>query len=79
MKYKEGMSGVECLVAMSQGNPGAIQVLTKLLDAPAGDSTWGIDDVMRLDQRGTYGSDIWVMYKDQCGQDIEAMRAVLRG
>lgn len=74
MKYTDGMTGIDYIVAMSEGNPGAVSVLTQLLSVGE-----GFPDVIALDQRGLYGSNIWAMYKDQCGQDIEAMRSVLRG
>ena len=72
---------------MSDGNPGAANVLAMLLkhgaeidpDAAFG----GFGCVLALDTLEIYGSDIWVFYKDVCGQELETMigceRAVQMG
>lgn len=54
------------ILKMSEGNPGALRVLMKMLRKED-----GIIYVFTLDDMGIYGSQIWVGYKDHCGQDID--------
>lgn len=50
---------------MVEGNIGAMDVVTSLILEPEG--VWAI---LKLDALGFYGPDIWVLYKDECGEDI---------
>lgn len=59
----------EAMVNMVEGNPGAITVLVKLMEDPL-----GLITLASLDDRMIYGADIWIAYKDICGQDIEAFK-----
>lgn len=63
----------DALVIMAEGNPGAINVLVKLMEDPI-----GFIDVLHLDDMNMRGSQIWVGYKDHCKQDIEAFRKCIR-
>lgn len=67
---------------MSDGNPGAIMVLMKLFEhnvAVDPDSALGpFGTILDLDDKEIYGSDIWVLYKDICYEDIRAVIAVMR-
>lgn len=76
------MSFLEILVALSEGNPGAISVLGQLFkQAPAIDPDGmlgGYGPLMWLDTFGVYGPDIWTLYKDICGEDITTMLARIR-
>lgn len=78
---------VDGLVAMSEGNPGCANVLGNMAQVgneidpkyPMG----GLGHVMFLDNHQIYGSNVWVFYKDMCGQNIVrtigAIRAVQMG
>jgi hypothetical protein len=67
---------------MAEGNPGAITVCLKMMregraidpDSFAG----GFTGVLAMDTYGIYGSRIWMLYKDVCGENLEATLAVLR-
>ena len=59
---------VDSIVKMSKGNPGGLTVLMKLLEKPN-----GLIYIRALDKAGIYGSNIWVEYKDNCGQDINKL------
>lgn len=67
---------------LSEGNPGAITVLMEIIlkggpiDPQSAFKEW--TGLMGLDSHGIYGSDIWVLYKDVCGQDLINLLAVLR-
>ncbi len=56
------------VVKMSDGNPGAMTVLMKLLQ-----KEHGIFKLLKLDTLGIYGSAIWVVYKDLLGEDIDVL------
>lgn len=62
------------IVSLSEGNPGAISVLVKLLEA----GPLGFMDILHLDDMGMKGPQIWVAWKDHCKQDIEAFRKAIR-
>lgn len=73
---------LEVMVDFAEGNPGAITVLSQLFkESPAIDpdaAFEGMSPLFSLDNLDCYGSDIWVLYKDVCGQDIVKMLGVLR-
>lgn len=81
-KIRMDMSCFEAMVALSEGNPGAVSVLTQLARAGSkhdpDDATGGIGPMLDLDDLGIYGSRIWQLYKDVCGQKLGVMLAVLR-
>jgi hypothetical protein len=75
-------SFLNVVVKLSEGNPGAANVCMMLMESAkmvnhqaAGD---GILTLLALDTHGIYGSKIWMLYKDVCGQDIVTVHAVLR-
>lgn len=72
----------DSLYNMSEGNPGALRVLMDLLlksgDIDQAAAMGGFAPLLNLDMMGIYGSRIWILYKDQCGEDLERMNAVIR-
>lgn len=73
-------SVVDAAVELADGNPGAISVIMQLIadkndpDGFAG----GLGNLLSLDAHGIYGSNIWVLFKNVCGQSILNMVIVLR-
>ena len=67
---------------MSEGNPGALNVLMRLIDEGGAIDPdafmGGMSNVFDLDTNKIYGSSIWILYKDICGEDLRKMIAVLR-
>lgn len=57
----------DVLLKMAEGNPGAITVLTAILDTYGNE---GLMLILSLDDMNVRGSQIWVGYKDYCGEDI---------
>ncbi len=72
----------DALIAMADGNPGAITAMIGLMEAsPKVDpqSAFGpMTPLIGLDSLAIYGTDVWVLFKDVCGQDITCTLAVLR-
>ena len=60
-------------MALAEGNPGAITALVDVAGKSPKvdpDSAFGVfGPLLFLDTKGIYGSHIWVLYKDVCGQD----------
>lgn len=63
----------EVIMMMSEGNPGALNVLIELLK-----DEMGLIDILNLDDMGMRGSQIWVAYKNHCKCDLEALKKALR-
>lgn len=57
----------DAVVKLCEGNPGAINVLMSLRETQ--------DDYIflwiALDKNGINGSNIWILFKDECGEDID--------
>lgn len=73
---------MDIMVKMSEGNPGAINVLMQLYkEVPNIDPQnilGGIGAILELDTLGVYGPRIWMLYKDVCGEDIANTNWMLR-
>ena len=72
----------DSLMKMVDGNPGAITVCVNLLKfgeqlAPQGGPAGGMFYILALDEFEIYGSRIWMLYKDVCGENLNMMVAVL--
>jgi hypothetical protein len=76
-------SGMDVLVKMAGGNPGALTVMMGLLkEAEKIDPMnimGGMGVILSLDTLHIYEERIWMLYKDVCGEDLVKMCAVLRG
>lgn len=76
------MSIPEVLVAMCEGNPGALTVCIEAIknaERIDPDSAFGgLGVIMFMDDLGVYGSRIWMLFKDVCKEDLTKMLAVIR-
>ena len=81
-KLELGDTITDALYKMSESNPGALTVCVELLkEVPQIDpdaSLGGIGYLLNLDTLNLYGSRIWCLYKDVCGEDLTKTCAVLR-
>lgn len=72
----------EILAKISDGNPGALNVCVRLLKDGAeidpDDALGPLGAILQLDSIGIYGSRVWMLYKDVCGQRLPEMVALLR-
>lgn len=72
-----GVSYKDIVCELSDGNPGAIQVMMRLLS----DVDWLHKDpllyLFRLESMNIRGSQIWAAFKDFAGSDVDKLRAAL--
>jgi hypothetical protein len=73
----------EAVFAMSGGNPGAIRVLVDSIEQgadidPDAAMLGGFSFLMNLDTFGIYDSDIWILYKDICGENLSHTIGLVR-
>lgn len=72
----------EVLMSMSEGNPGALNVLMEIIKKSQiidpDNKADGIAVILFLDSLGIYGTDIYILHNDICENDIVMTLAVLR-
>jgi len=83
MTRLEGTDSImDIIVKLSDWNPGALNVCTELnlkeVEIDKDCALHGIGALLILDGSSIYGADIWMLYKDVCGEDIEKVFAILR-
>lgn len=61
-------SVLDMLHVMSEGNPGGLNVLMNLMKRDDGLLT-----ILNLDDMNIRGRQIWVAFKDHCGQDMDKL------
>lgn len=75
-RIRGDMTATQAIVAMSDGNPGAVRVCADVLRSNA-DGVPGFFRLLRLDNFAIHGPRIWMLYKDVCREDLGTMLAVL--
>jgi hypothetical protein len=79
IEMKDSMMDV--VIKLSEGNPGALSVCMQILKDSTTDpdnALGGLGVLLSLDTLEIYGSHIWLLYKDICGENLENMLGVLR-
>ena len=73
-------STMDVVVKMSEGNPGAMNVLMMILSTKNIDpnNMEGLAPILLLDALGIYGTDIYVLHNDLCNRNLSKTLAVLR-
>lgn len=76
-------STMDAVLKMSDGNPGAMMVIMQMLHPDSekidpDSAMGGMMKLLALDTLGIYGTDIYVLHNDICGQDMTKTFAVLR-
>lgn len=66
-----GDSMKDLILKMSEGNPGAVNVLLRLLED---DPVMGPMVILHLDDMNIRGSQIWVAYKDFCREELSKFK-----
>lgn len=72
-KLKIDMSAIDILTMMSEGLPGGIVVLTRLME-----DSRGIHNILDLDDMNIRGTQIWIGFKDYCGEDIAKFEKAIK-
>jgi len=67
------MSIMEMIMTMSEYNPGAIEVLSEMLNEP-----YGLLDILSLDSLDIRGFKIWILSKDCCNRDKEKLKRTIK-
>lgn len=81
-RIKGYMTTMDALVAMSEGNPGAVVALTHILefkdwfDSPDSDCE-SLCIILDLDFLGIYGHKIHMLFKDVCGFDLNKVKTII--
>lgn len=75
-------SPIEMMIKLAEGNPGAITVLANLFreekDIDPDAALAPFHTILALDDMGIYGSNIWILFKDVCGQSTLNMVGLFR-
>ena len=75
-------NNTDAIMKLVEGNPGAISAIMACMnihDSVDKDSMLGVLSVpLSLDEYGIYGSRIWILYKDVCGQNPVKMITLFR-
>ena len=58
---------------MGKGNPGGLSVVIRLINHKGKSGVDGMLHLLLLDVLEIYGSDIWRLYKDCCGEDFDTL------
>lgn len=66
-KISGTMSVADIISEMSEGNPGAINVMCMLVKS----DKLGVLHLLALDDMNIWGPQIWVGFKDHCNQDLD--------
>lgn len=66
-------TAMDIVVKLSDGNPGAVTVLMKMLQDPM-----NLLAILLFDTFSIYGSNIWIAYKDYAKEDINVLISALR-
>lgn len=81
-RIKLDMTLQDAVMKMSNGNPGSMTVMMQMIvqgeKIDPDNLLGGFGNVLDLDTNGIYGEDIWLLYKDLCGQDLIKTISVLR-
>lgn len=81
-RIKGDMTMMDVFVVLADGNPGAVRVLletTKASEKVDPDGMMGAFGAMLMfDTYRFYGSKIWMLYKDLCGQSIAKTLGMIR-
>ena len=73
----------DVFIKMAEGNPGGLHVCMQMFEnntkIDPDDFMGRLGAILSLDTHGIYGSRIWMLYKDVCGEDLVNTLALLRG
>lgn len=68
------MNGQEILMAMSDGNPGALTCMLQMLES----DPMAFLDILLFDTMGIYGSKIYMVWNDCCNRDMRKFKETIQ-
>lgn len=75
-------TGMDAMIKMSEGNPGAINALMDISVQAASidpqDAFGAMGVILSLDTHQIYGTDIYVLYSDKCQRNVRKVLVLLR-
>lgn len=75
-------NAIAAIMKLSGGNPGALNVVMSLYQEGSAidpdDVFGGLGQLLSLDTLGIYESDIWMLFKDVCDEDLTKVVLLLR-
>ena len=75
-------NALTAIMKLSGGNPGAMNVAMSLFrdggDIDPDDVFGGLGQLLSLDSHGIYESEIWMLFKDVCDEDLTKVVLLLR-
>lgn len=80
-RIKLADSTMDIVVKMSEGNPGAMNVIMQMLkpnNIDPDNVLSGLGAILLMDTYGIYGTDIYILNNDICDRDLAKTLAVLR-
>ena len=75
-------NAMDIMVKMGDGNPGATMALisimekTEVIDPDS--ALGGLGLILRFDDMGIYGTDIYVLWSDKCDKDVRKLCVLMR-
>ena len=63
------------MLTMSEGNPGALTCMRKMLQT---DPMAAFLDILYFDNMGIYGSKIYMLWDDCCGRDMSKFKETIK-
>lgn len=73
-KLKATDTTMDAALKMSEGNPGALQVVMNLMQDP---NPHGFMRLLSCDSIGLYGSKLYMLWNDCCGRNMVKFNAVI--
>ena len=73
MKLNAKMGTSDMIIAMAEGNPGALSCLIELVK-----TNYGFLDLLVLDRMEVYGEKIYILWNDCCSRNMTVLKEYLR-
>lgn len=72
-KINVGDTVATMAIKMGEGNPGGLSVVIRLINHKGKSGSDGMLHLLLLDVLEIYGSKLWMLYKDCCGEDFDVL------
>ena len=72
-KIRFDMTTLDMAMIMSEGNPGALQIVMSRLQTPE-----GLLQLLTCDSKGIRGTNLYLLFSDCCGKDEEKFERTIQ-